>query len=126
MKPLDLLLNRFTQKRIQIEGDHVEYEDISRNLSLNLNEVTHMNYGITQLYINGIRMNRFYNIDLQTADPKRKIKIIMQVIAPFKRFYQNTEIKFQEIINHLKPTAKRLANDALKNCRMEKLWSLQR
>ncbi|HMV78351.1 MAG TPA: hypothetical protein PK453_24895 [Leptospiraceae bacterium] len=86
----------FFRKKLRIDPLNIQYG----NQSLRCAEISALRYGIIQMYINGIKANRMYEIGLKSQDEKKKIRIFFQSLRPFVT-NKKTEEHYNLIIENL-------------------------
>ncbi|TGM58910.1 hypothetical protein [Leptospira adleri] len=98
------------QKRLRIDSKTVQYGD----QQLRCYDIKEIRYGITQLYINGIKANRLYSIGVRDG----KNQTIQIGFQSLRLFVTNKKIedRYMQIIDSLwENLTKRLAEEALEN-----------
>ncbi len=98
------------RKKLHIDSKKIEYGD----QSLFCHEVKEIRYGILQLYVNGIKANRIYEIALK-GEKDKPIRIGFQSLRLFFT-NQKKEKQYSEIIDCLwENITKRLTEEAIAN-----------
>lgn len=98
------------QKRLRIDSKTVQYGD----QQLRCHDIKEIRYGITQLYINGIKANRLYSIGVRDG----KNQTIQIGFQSLRLFVTNKKIedRYMRIIDSLwENLTKKLAQEALEN-----------
>ena len=105
---------------IQINSDFIQYE----NKKIKMNQIKEIRYGILQMYINGIKANRIYEIGVNDKE-NNSIRITFQ---SSRLFVTNKELeqKYIDIVNILEEyITKPLAIEAIENLKQGKKFLTQ-
>ncbi|MEM7180402.1 MAG: hypothetical protein AAF518_05790 [Spirochaetota bacterium] len=97
--PIDMILKRsfldFKKRRLHITDSILQYD----GKKLSLESIIECKYGIHQMYVNGVKANRTYTIDVRDAN-ENEIKILFQSAKLFGTNKQ-MEKDYQDILNFL-------------------------
>ncbi|MBM9578118.1 hypothetical protein JWG45_13255 [Leptospira sp. 201903070] len=108
------------QKRLRIDSKTIQFGEVQ----LRFHEIKEIKYGITQLYINGIKANRLYSIGLRDGK-NRSIQIGFQSIQLFVT-NKKMENRYLQIIDSLwENRTKKLAEEALENLENGRSYKIQ-
>lgn len=86
----------FFRKKLKIDSVSIQYG----NQSLRCADISAVRYGIIQMYINGIKANRMYEIGLKSKDEKKKMRIFFQSMRLFMTD-RKMEDQYNTVIEHL-------------------------
>lgn len=122
---IDLYLRRSFldpfKRNLKIDTKSIQYE---KDLLL-CNEVTQIRYGILQMYINGIKANRIYEIGIQ-ANQKKPIRVTFQSSRIFVA-NQNLEKIYNDIVDCLwTHVTRRLVTEAIENLEKGRPFVMER
>ncbi|MDX1958171.1 MAG: hypothetical protein SFU98_06340 [Leptospiraceae bacterium] len=111
---LDINLKRsfldFFSGRLLIDGEKIEY----RNNTILCSEVKEIRYGIIQIYTNGMKTNRLFEIGIN-GNTSKPIRITFQSIGLFS-VSKTVDETYQTIVNCLwENVTLRLVNEAIQN-----------
>ena len=99
----------FFRKKLKIDSLNIQYGSQSMKCS----DISAMRYGIIQMYINGIKANRMYEIGLKSSDGEKKMRIFFQSLRLFVT-NKKMEEQYNTVIEHLwAHIGKRLAKKAI-------------
>ncbi|MBM9498667.1 hypothetical protein JWG44_00165 [Leptospira sp. 201903071] len=108
------------QKRLRIDSKTIQFG----KLQLRCHDIKEIRYGITQLYINGIKANRLYSIGLRDGK-NQSIQIGFQSLRLFVT-NKKIEDRYLKIIDSLwEHITKRLAEEALENLENGRSYKIQ-
>ena len=122
---IDIILRRsfldFFKRRLLIDSKSISYE----NKTILCNEVKEVRYGILQLYINGIKANRIYEIGIKGNSPK-PLRITFQSARVFVTNKKMEEV-YLSIVNCLwSNVTLRLVEEAIQNLEQGKSFLMEK
>jgi hypothetical protein len=122
---LDIQLRRsfldFFKRRLIIDSKNISYE----KKSISCADVNEIRYGITQLYINGIKANRIYEIALR-GNADKPLRITFQSARLFVTNKKMEEV-YHSIVHCLwENVTLRLVNEAIQNLEKGKSFVMEK